>query len=268
VPLLPVLRNIGNILGNSFKRHNFRVMLDKVGARFRERKWKSESARSLAWCRENVQPLEAFLRRVDSDLWDETSQVCREIESDAQRKLAEIDVPLGGGGNYPLLYFFTRLRRPATVVETGVAAGWSSQAILTALRNNGDNGRLYSSDFPYFRQQDPERFIGYVVADELRESWSLLIDGDKFNLPRILLSCGAVDLFHYDSDKSRAGRQFALDCLVPRIADNALLIFDDIQDNLHFADLVAERAWPYCVFEFEGKYIGMTGPGAGAYCSE
>ena len=55
---------------------------------------------------------------------------------------------LGGGGNFILLYFLTR-KFNKVVVETGVAAGWSSLAILGAFEKNGE-GKLYSSDFPYF----------------------------------------------------------------------------------------------------------------------
>jgi hypothetical protein len=35
-------------------------------------------------------------------------------------------------------------------------AGFSSSAILTALKENGE-GILYSSDFPYFRIKNPEK---------------------------------------------------------------------------------------------------------------
>ena len=65
---------------------------------------------------------------------------------------------LGGSSSVLLLYFFTRLLQPKYVVETGVAAGFSSYSILLGLSHNQMN--LFSSDLPYFRQSEPLRFIG------------------------------------------------------------------------------------------------------------
>lgn len=65
---------------------------------------------------------------------------------------------------------------------------------------------------------------------------------------------------HYDSDKSVEGRNFAYKLVAPKLTDNAIVIFDDIQDNLHFKNFVAEHSAPYKIFEFEGKFIGLTGP--------
>jgi predicted O-methyltransferase YrrM len=168
---------------------------------------------------------------------------------------------LGGGGHSPLLYFFTRHLNPDIVIETGVAAGWSSQAILTALKDNQSGGHLYSSDFPYFRYKNPEKLVGYVVDDSLKNNWSLFIDGDQNNLPKIVEQVHQpVALFHYDSDKSIEGRNFAYNLLSNKLSKNAVVIFDDIQDNLHFKNFVEKQNMPYKVFEFKGKYIGLTGP--------
>ena len=65
-----------------------------------------------------------------------------------KNRLSKLSVKLSGG-LYKLLYFPIRKIKPYTVVETGVAAGWTSLAILRALNKNG-RGHLYSSDFPYF----------------------------------------------------------------------------------------------------------------------
>ena len=53
------------------------------------------------------------------------------------KKLSKLEVSLGGGGNYILLYFLIIKFKPQNVVETGVAAGWSSLFILRALKKNG-----------------------------------------------------------------------------------------------------------------------------------
>ena len=53
-----------------------------------------------------------------------------------------------------------------------------SLAILRALEKNG-NGHLYSSDFPYFRLENPEKYIGYLAKNENnKNNWFLDIRGD------------------------------------------------------------------------------------------
>ena len=96
------------------------------------------------------------------------------------KKLKKIKYDLGGGGFYPLLFFIVKYIKPNIVVETGVAAGFSSYAILKAIEEN-KKGRLYSSDFPYFRIPNPEKYIGIIVPEKLKKSWDLLIDGDNIN---------------------------------------------------------------------------------------
>jgi len=235
-------------------------MVEKVLLRVTEHHRNSERDAVAAWCSAKAESWPAFAEAMNPVLWEETERVCAGIARDAQAKLDRLGVDLGGPGHYPLLYFLTRHLRPQTVVETGVSAGWSSQAILTALAKNGD-GRLFSSDFPYFRLKDPERYVGCVVDDHLKDRWRLLIDGDKNNLPLIARQTESIDLFHYDSDKTFSGREFAWRCVKERLSPRAVVLFDDIQDNFHFRDLVASCGWPYRVFAFSGKYAGMTEPG-------
>ena len=139
-----------------------------------------------------------------------------------------------------------------------MAAGWSSRAILEALEING-GGELHSSDFPYFRLEQPERFIGVVVPVELRSRWSLDVRGDRRALPAIVQKVDRVDLFHYDSDKSVGGRRFALGVVQSKLAPGAIILMDDIQDNMFFADWVTSRKLPHLVFGFEGKFVGAVG---------
>ena len=160
-----------------------------------------------------------------------------------------------------LLYFLIRKFKPACVLETGVASGWSSLAILQSLEKN-NFGNLYSTDFPYFRLENPEKYIGFLVQDEaLKKRWHLDISGDEIALPKIskLLGDTKIDLFHYDSDKNYSGRDFAIKTLRNNFSPNSIIIFDDIQDNLHFKDFVKSENLQYTVIEFKGKYVGITG---------
>jgi len=193
---------------------------------------------------------------LDPKLWEETVQWVSETKPESDSKLSQVGPNLGGGGAYPLLYFLVRKFAPTNVIETGVAAGWSSHAILIALEIN-QQGSLYSSDFPYFRLDDPERFVGLLVPNEIQGRWTLDLSGDRAALPRFLEEIKVVDLFHYDSDKSINGRSYAVNLIMPHMKQGSFLIMDDIQDNTYFKDLVESNGLTNWVFEFQGKFVGL-----------
>ena len=191
-------------------------------------------------------------------LWAETLAWSSTFEPEANARLAELGVRLGGGGHYQLVHFLVRHLRPAVVLETGVAAGWTSQAILAALGRNG-HGTLYSSDFPYFRLDEPEQYVGCLVHDDLRAGWHLGLHGDRVNLAEFLPQIDQIDLLHYDSDKSYDGRAFVMEAVAPKLAPNAVVIMDDIDDTTFFRDWVTGAGRTCRVFERGGKFVGLTG---------
>jgi len=234
------------------------IMLKKVAKRITDRQTPSQREQNIAWIRAHCRDFAEEAMAINSDLWQEALGKSSALKARAKAALADAGVDLGGGGFYPMLYFVTRHQKPRVIVETGVAAGYSSQIFLDALDANGGDGRLYSSDFPYFRLKDPERFIGLLVEPRLRDRWSLYIDGDEKNLPRILNQVDQIDLFHYDSDKSISGRQFAMRHVLPKMAKGGVIVMDDIQDNAFFQDAVRGRnPESFRVYQFEGKYIGV-----------
>ena len=250
------MNSFTNIVSNAFRPGYAAEMARKLGRRLGHLR-RADTRAIASWCSTNATDIDGWARSIDASLWRESTKFADAQRAYAQRQLSELAIDLGGGGAYDLLYFLTRLLRPSTVVESGVAAGFSSRAFLLALRKNG-RGRLYSSDFPYFRIERPERFVGYLVEPELRSEWELHVLGDHKNFPKIAAAIDHVDLLHYDSDKSYAGRAHALKALAPFIDSDSVILFDDIQDNWHFRDCVqSRREWR--VFPFEGKWLGMWG---------
>ena len=247
-----------NIFLNMLNSNYFSVIIKKILKRFE----KNTSEEAKKWAKLNTKhSTEAFCKLIDSQLYDEILFDIISIEKEANIKLSKLNISLGGGGNYTLLYFLARKLKPNTVVETGVAAGWSSLAILRALKKN-DKGKLYSSDFPYFRLENPEQYIGYLAKNEENKSdWYLDIRGDDVAIHEILKRIGNnnIDLFHYDSDKSYSGRENALRVLNANINSKTIIIFDDIQNNLHFRDYVKNNNFDFRVFEFKNKFVGLIG---------
>ena len=247
-----------NILGNIIKKNNLIIIFNKIIKRFE----KNTSIDAKLWANSYVQmTTDKFLKEIDTNLYNESIAVINEIVLQSKKKLNSINISLGGGGNYLLLYFLVRKFRPKIILETGVAAGWSTLAILKAINKN-KLGKLYSSDFPYFRMKNPEKFIGFLVKDEKNLSeWTLDIRGDEVALPFFTskFDDNSIDLFHYDSDKSYSGRKKAIKILKKKLSNNSIIIFDDIQDNLHFKDFVTKNNLQFRIFKFEGKFVGLIG---------
>ena len=234
-------------------------MFKKLYKRFLDDKGHLSTEDNLNWMKLHCSNFEKMGKELDSVLWKEAEEVSKVLEEKAERVLRTIEYDLGGGGVYPFLYFLTRYVQPKSIVETGVAAGFSSYAFLSALKANG-KGTLHSSDFPYFRLPNPERYIGIVVEEFLKKDWNLHIEGDESNIPKILENVDQIDLFHYDSDKTYSGRKYAMSKVENRMNKNGIILMDDIQDNSFFYDYVKKhKISNWHIFEFEGKYVGMIG---------
>lgn len=234
------------------------VLAAKVWGRiFKER----PSHDYLDWLVEEAEDIEFFCRHIDEKIWQEANTFVAELEVTGASIVEKIPFKMGGAGACCLLYFLVRKKRPACVVETGVALGYTSATFLEALKRNG-GGRLLSSDFPYPGITNSEDYIGLVVPKDLKTGagWELLIEGDDANLPKLAALIDHIDLFHYDSDKSYSGRNRALDALESKITDSTLVVFDDIHENNHFRDYCQKR--PHLsrrIFRFRNKFIGLCG---------
>lgn len=244
-----------NILTQASRPARLKVMAKKVLRRFERR----DVDENLKWLNENSVSFQDTVGMISPSLWQEACDAAAAIDRMARGKLSALPVQLGGGGATPYLYYLTRLKKPQVIVETGVAAGFSSQAFLEALEKNGF-GRLFSSDFPYFRIADPEKYIGCIVDEHLKARWSLRIEGDETNIPAIVSEVERIDLFHYDSDKSYSGRAFAMDRVKPLLSEESIVVMDDIQDNSYFKDLVeGEDPSSWKVFRYGDKFVGLIG---------
>lgn len=180
-----------------------------------------------------------------------------ELVDEARRQAVRSAVKMGGAGDIDLLYAATVLSNAERVVETGVAYGWSSLAVLAALCRR-EVGQLISVDMPYPKLNN-EDFVGIVVPEKLRAPWILIREPDRNGLRKAISQLGgSIDLCHYDSDKSWWGRRFAYPLLWNALNPGGVFISDDIQDNFAFREFVEERQPRFAITEYEGKYVGIV----------
>jgi predicted O-methyltransferase YrrM len=167
--------------------------------------------------------------------------------SQTERESAET---LGGGGGIDLIFRVCEGLQAKTVVETGVAYGWSSLAILASVIPR--DGRLFSVDMPHPLLNDTG-LTGTVVPPEMRYCWTLVREPDYTGLRKIFNLVSDIDFVHYDSDKSYLGRAATYRALWARLRSGGILMSDDIADNTAFRDFAAEVGLPPVVIHSEGS---------------
>lgn len=208
----------------------------------------AERRRGTAWCRKHSTDLDDFLEGIDAGAWREARVTEQQILSLRQSLLESYGLhgasagDIGGGpGNIALLYWLVRVFHPQTAVETGVASGASSRAILQAMFANG-SGHLYSSDLAVYL---PQEHSGLCVDDEMKSRWSLLHRGDRINIPLILRQTASIDLFHYDSAKDAEEMRWVVNQVEPLLSRTAVVVLDDIDRHSFMRHYVQglEKSW-------------------------
>ena len=255
--LFTKIKKIKNTLKQLFNKKRSNIIFDKLLSRLYSIARLKNKKTNLD---DLVIDLSEFCTSKNKALWEESLIFGKNLLEESKEKLKNIDIPLGGGGAYELLYFLTRYIKPKIIVETGVAAGFSSKAFLVAISKN-KKGKLYSSDFPYFKEENAEKYIGLLVENIYKENWDLYTEGD-INFLKTLkdkIATSSIDLFHYDSDKSYRSRKNTFNIIKRYLNEKCIILFDDIQDNNHFIDLASEfDEEKIKVFKFNNKYIGMV----------
>ncbi|HLW60004.1 MAG TPA: class I SAM-dependent methyltransferase [bacterium] len=140
----------------------------------------------------------------------------------------------GEPGMVRAVWYVVRHLRPACIVETGVARGFTTRVILEALERNG-SGHLWSIDLPPALKPELHRQVGAAVLDRLRHRWSYLKGSSAQRLPGLLARLGQIDLFIHDSRHTERTVRFELDRAWAALRPGGVLIVDDIDLNRGFA---------------------------------
>jgi len=130
---------------------------------------------------------------------------------------------LGENASY-VLFILCRTLKMSLILETGVAAGQSSDMILQALSLN-EAGHLYSIDIT--------NQVGELIREEHKSRWTLKVLPKFFRrqaLLEIVEGLGDIDLFVHDSDHSASWQKVELSSVMNRLHPPRLLLFDDVSD--------------------------------------
>lgn len=221
------------------------------------RKKENTTVESVNWCSERAVSTNEAIQKITGK-----PAVSNDVRSTfpaefnyADKMIKETAFAMGGAGNMQLLYDFCEITQAVKVVETGVAYGWSSLAILLSL-NKRLGSKLVSTDMPYAKMGN-DNFVGIVVPKELKANWVLIQEADTSAIPKALKILDTADLIHYDSDKSYVGRMYCYPILYKLLRKGGLFISDDIQDNVGFRDFCKQINKDPVIIAFENKYIGL-----------
>jgi hypothetical protein len=131
-----------------------------------------------------------------------------------------------------LCYAICRLRKPANVVETGVAHGVSSAFLLQALAVNGA-GSLWSIDLPPLAEGADDQ-VGCLVPADLRSRWHLLRGRTRHLLPPLVTRLPAIDIFLHDSLHTYRNISREFQTVWPKLPAGGVLLSDDVNMNRAF----------------------------------
>ncbi len=177
-----------------------------------------------------------------------------------------------------VLYVLVRALRPETVVETGVALGYSSAYLLQALHDNG-TGRLHSIDLP---TTDPEgrtnadgvrdrvhlgsaEDTGAVIPADLRDRWELTLGPSNPTLVSVLGKVGPIDIFFHDSEHSYENMMWEYRTAWPSLRPGGWLLSDDVHWNAAFPEFAGAQGSPsFRWFGPRGHRGAVAKPGAPA----
>ena len=143
-----------------------------------------------------------------------------------------------------MIYCINRIVKPEIVVETGVAAGYSTAIILKALEDNRV-GMCYSIDLPpktFLRSigveaEIPAFFkVGYLIPSWLCGRWKLILGDARQELPALVNKVPFIDIFLHDSLHTYEHMSFEYKVVWSKIKEDGLLLSHDVMWNKAFLE--------------------------------
>lgn len=233
----------------------------QLGRSLRRRLWTpsrpaDEPEQAARWCAERAVSIPEALRRLTGTPAPASVRHRHAPTfAEAEAATAPSRAAFGGEAALDLLYWLSEHLAARRVIETGVAHGWSSLALLLSIVQR--DGQLLSTDMPY--PFGDRRHIGRAVPAWLQAHWSIIRRADGEAVPRALRRMPVIDLCHYDSDKTYDGRLLTYPRLWAALRPGGGFISDDIGDNFAFREFADRLGVEPTIARTDShsKYIGV-----------
>ncbi len=156
-----------------------------------------------------------------------------------------------------LSYAICRMKRPAVVLETGVAHGVTSAFLLQAMAVNG-MGQLWSVDLPPLAPKADSQ-AGILVPDNLRTRWHLVRGTSRRMLPGLVAQLPRLDMFLHDSLHTYLNMKLEFATVWPKLTNGGVLIADDVEMNRAFQDFIVEHKVGFAAAAKETQKSSLLG---------
>lgn len=150
----------------------------------------------------------------------------------ASKVVEYVDSRIGGKNywqvSYPelcWLYTGVRMMRAPLAAETGVGPGSTSTAILDA--SSEFRGRLFSFDLGQKYGESEQMPVGFLVPEEHKDRWALVIGDTKKTLAGKLSYFGPFDIFFHDSEHTYEHVSWELETALANLRKKFLIIVDN-----------------------------------------
>lgn len=207
---------------------------------------------------------QSLIKEHDQRLEEHYTELCDKYDQQTPESVHSGRIPREPAKH---LYYIVRHFQPETIIETGVANGFSTYFLLLAMQDNA-KGQLYSIDLPFYQSDDVEQFReqtfdnfggsaggwaipdsknpGWLVKDELQERWELKIGKSQRLLPGLIHDLEEIDMFIHDSEHSYPCMMFEYELGWEYLSESGILLSHDTDWN---------EAWSI----FNKKRVDTTG---------
>jgi predicted O-methyltransferase YrrM len=152
---------------------------------------------------------------------------------------------------FSLLYVLVKSKKPQLLVETGVANGVSTSAIMSALDEDNSSGSLNSFDV---LPETKEAYLG-------KGKWNFhLLDKKRTHkqLSAAVRNSPLVDIWLHDSNHGYRWQKFEYLLALSRLKEGGILISDDIDASPAWGELAKSHfKESYIIFDSR-KFVGIA----------
>jgi predicted O-methyltransferase YrrM len=152
---------------------------------------------------------------------------------------------------FSLLYVLVKSKNPQFLVETGVANGISTNAIMSALDEDSSPGTLHSFDVL------PETKDAYTGNGK----WSFHLLDKKRTHKKLFAAVGnspLVDIWLHDSNHGYRWQKFEYLLALSRLNQNGILISDDIDTSPAWGETIPKYFKESFIIFDSRKFIGIA----------